>query len=63
MMAGKGDKRRPEATSGAYRRNFSRAFPDNPVECPGCAEIELRPTGQVAMWECKNCGLVEQRTC
>ncbi len=63
-MSGKGDNRIRESVRGAYVGNYDNIFrPPYPVECPGCGEIELRPTTQVTMWACGNCGLMENRTC
>jgi len=65
-MSGKGSKRRPATKRDAYATGFKRAFDafaaTDPVECSGCGEIELRPTGVDNMWECSACHHEEQLT-
>ena len=60
-MSGKGSKRRRSRSPGLYRDNHDYIFVV--VECPGCKEIELRPTGVDNMWECRSCHHEEQMIC
>ena len=57
-MSGKGDKRIPESTPGAFRRNFDRIFrtKDETMECPACGEIEFRRILKSDGFMCDSCG-------
>jgi len=63
-MTGKGSGRRPGK---GYREGHDRIFQairelpiPEPMECPRCGEIELRPTGIGTLVECHACHHEEQ---